>query len=63
MNEDKLIELLHIQASLSAQLKRLRDEEAAVRREICDHLLAGKEAGTHKFNFGNLTWLNDHFFL
>lgn len=54
VNEEKLIELLHIQASLASQLKRMRDEEAAIRREICDYLLAGKEAGTHKFDFGNL---------
>lgn len=54
MNEDKLIELLRIQASLASQLKCMRDEESAIRREICDHILEGKEVGTHKFTFGNL---------
>ena len=54
MNEETLIELLQRQSSLASQLKSLREEEAAIRRDICDHLLAGKEAGTHKFNFGNL---------
>ena len=54
VNEDKLIELLVRQRQMASELKRLRDEEAIIRRDICEHLLAGKEAGTHKFSFGNL---------
>ena len=39
---------------MAIQLKSLRDQESAIRREICDQLLEGKETGTHKFTFGNL---------
>jgi hypothetical protein len=54
VNEEKLIELLSIQREMAIQLKSLRDQESAIRREICDHILEGKEVGTHKFTFGNL---------
>lgn len=56
MNEDKfigLVELLEIQRKMALQLKDLREQEAKIRKEICDQLLDGKEVGTHKFNFGS----------
>lgn len=56
MNEDnfiELIELLEIQRKMALQLKDLREQEAEIRRKICDQLLDGKEVGTHKFNFGS----------
>lgn len=53
MNENKLIELIGKQKEMASTLKRLKDEESKIRREICDHLLEGKAAGTHKFNIGD----------
>lgn len=56
MNEDKfigLVELLEIQRKMAIQLKDLREQEAKIRKEICNQLLDGKEVGTHKFNFGS----------
>jgi hypothetical protein len=36
---------------LKVQLDAIKDEEAKLRREICDELLAGLMPGTHKFAY------------
>lgn len=51
----KIEKMLHEYHDIAAQAKLLKDKENNLRKLICAELLAGKEAGTHKFVFGDMS--------
>lgn len=51
---DTLYEKLEHHRQISAQLKDLKIEEAALRQDICDEILEGMDVGTHNLTVNDL---------